>query len=320
MLLDNSWGEVGVPYTVTSDRGSQFVSQLWGTLCARLGVRCAFSQAHRPQANGRAEVCGRIILGALRKLHTDGRLNWVEALPRALRIHHDTVDETGVSPYVAVFGRERNLAGAPYQPPRECPTATEFCRRMELSDRAIAEALNEAHAKVQAEVNQHRRPRPPFVEGDWVWLMRPPGVTGPKMDHWWKGPYRVAARTGQSSYTLFLGPNQTQEAHLDQLKPCHWDMDLGSSYPLVWRKEKGREAPDATQHPRSITGHRFTDGSGWEFLKTWSDDTQATPTWEPASKFFQGCDELWMTYILENGLDLILESEVSQAPGNQNRV
>ena len=64
----------------------------------------------------------------------------------------------------------------------------------------------------------------------------------------------------------------------------------------------------------------FTDGGGWEFLTTWSDDTQATPTWEPASKFFQGCDELWMTYILENGLDLILESEVSHASGNQGGV
>ena len=94
-------------------------------------------------------------------------------------------------------------------------------------------------------------------------------------------------------------------------------MDLGSSYPLVWRKEIGREAPDATQHPRSITVHQFTDGGGWEFLTTWSDDTQATPTWEPASKFFQGCDELWMTYILENGWDLILESKATNDLDNQ---
>ncbi len=64
LLLDNSWGEVGVPYTV-SDQGSQFISQFWTTLCARLGVRCAMSQAHRPQANGRAEVCGRKIMNSL---------------------------------------------------------------------------------------------------------------------------------------------------------------------------------------------------------------------------------------------------------------
>ena len=92
LMLDGSWGELGVPITVTSDQGSQFVSQWWLTICSRLGVRSAFSQAHRPQANGRAEVCGRILQTALRKLHLENRVNWVEALPRALRTHHDTVN------------------------------------------------------------------------------------------------------------------------------------------------------------------------------------------------------------------------------------
>ena len=96
LMLDGSWGELGVPITVTSDQGSQFVSQWWLTICSRLGVRSAFSQAHRPQANGRAEVCGRILQTALRKLHLENHVNWVEALPRALRTHHDTFNEQGI--------------------------------------------------------------------------------------------------------------------------------------------------------------------------------------------------------------------------------
>ena len=83
LMLDGRWGELGVPITVTSDQGSKFVSQWWLTICSRLGVRSAFSQAHRPQANGRAEVCGRILQTALRKLHLENRVNWVEALPNA---------------------------------------------------------------------------------------------------------------------------------------------------------------------------------------------------------------------------------------------
>ncbi len=142
LLRDNSWGEVGVPYIVTSDQGSQFISQFWTTLCARLGVRCAMSQAHRPQANGRAEVCGRIILNALRKMHTDHGVNWVEAPPRALRIHHDMVNEDGCSPYMSVFGRERNLAGIPYLPPRVCPSAADFCEISEQNDRLLAQNRN----------------------------------------------------------------------------------------------------------------------------------------------------------------------------------
>jgi len=99
LLLDNSWGEIGIPGIITSDQGTQFVSQFFGTLCARLGIRMAYSQAHRPQANGRAEVAGRVVQDLLRRLFLDGEVNWVEALPRALRIHHDTLDHyLGMSP------------------------------------------------------------------------------------------------------------------------------------------------------------------------------------------------------------------------------
>ena len=81
-------------------------------MCQRLGIRQAFSQAHRPQANGRAEVAGRVIKDIMTKLAQTERLNWVEALPRVLRIRHDTYDPVmGMSPYQVMFGRERSLGG-----------------------------------------------------------------------------------------------------------------------------------------------------------------------------------------------------------------
>jgi len=154
LLMDSSWGEVGVPSVVTCDQGPQFTSQWFVTLCLRLGVRVAYSQAHRPQANGRAEVCGRILQLALRKMQCQDGINWVEALPRALRFLHDTVGDYGVSPYELVFGRERNLAVIPWQPVHECTESTDFVRRMEATDRKVAQALNEAHQRVQARVKQ----------------------------------------------------------------------------------------------------------------------------------------------------------------------
>ena len=130
LLMDSSWGEVGLPSVVTCDQGTQFTSQWFVTMCLRLGVRMAFSQAHRSQANGRAEICGRILQLNLRKMHCDEGINWVEALPRALRIQHDVVGEFGVSPYELVFGRQRNLAGIPWHPVRECMETEEFLRLM----------------------------------------------------------------------------------------------------------------------------------------------------------------------------------------------
>ena len=109
-------GYFGIPSVITSDQGPQFASAWWKTMCARLGIRMAYSQAHRPQANGRAERAGGQIISFLRKLHASEGINWVEALPRALRLHHDLVGEAGLSPYQILFGRERNLAGLPYKP------------------------------------------------------------------------------------------------------------------------------------------------------------------------------------------------------------
>ena len=61
LLLDSSWGELGVPSVITTDKGTEFTSQWWRTMCSRLGIRQLFSQAHHHQANGRAEVAGKVV-------------------------------------------------------------------------------------------------------------------------------------------------------------------------------------------------------------------------------------------------------------------
>ena len=67
--------------------------------CARvLGIRQAFSQAYRSQANGRAERAGRQIMEWLAKLQGEGEVGWVEALPVMLRQYHDAAGESGYCP------------------------------------------------------------------------------------------------------------------------------------------------------------------------------------------------------------------------------
>ena len=152
-----------MPGIITSDRGPQFVSQWWETMCTRLGVHGVFSQAHRHQANGRAEVAGRVLQDLLRKLMLDHELNWVETLPRALRIHHDTLDPImGMTPYQIMFGRDRALGGVPGDTEKECTEAQEFFDKMEEIDKLVAGKMQQAHDKVARQVNAHRHKRPPL--------------------------------------------------------------------------------------------------------------------------------------------------------------
>ena len=147
LMMDGGWETFGIPAVITSDQGAPFVGQFWKTWCARLGVRQAYSQAYRSQANGRAEVAGRCLINILRKLETDSHINWVEALPRVLRMYHDAPGETGLSPFEILFGRTRGLAGMPYSVPRTCEGAEVFMDRMKYVDALVAETLSSAHEK-----------------------------------------------------------------------------------------------------------------------------------------------------------------------------
>jgi transposase InsO family protein len=45
----------GVPAVITSDRGTQFTSQVWAIFCRKLGIQNTTTTAYHPQSNGLAE-------------------------------------------------------------------------------------------------------------------------------------------------------------------------------------------------------------------------------------------------------------------------
>ena len=114
-------------------------------MCSRLGIRQAFSQAHRPQANGRAEVAGKQLITHLRKLHADDGINWVQILPRVLLQLHDQPRESGISPYKLLFGIEKNLSGLPFTPERLCSDAQDFFNHIDEMDVKISQIMNAQH-------------------------------------------------------------------------------------------------------------------------------------------------------------------------------
>ena len=118
---------------------------------------------------------------------------------------HDTPREAGLSPYQILFGRERPLAGVPYQPPVECENAQAFFERQKVVDRVVARLLNEKHPKKEVWVNQNRVQPPPFLVGDLVWYQRPPD-SGDKLASRWIGPAKVVAREGENSYKIEVKP------------------------------------------------------------------------------------------------------------------
>ena len=275
LILDKSWDPFGIPTTVHSDMGPQFVGQWWRTMCARLGIHQTFSQPHRPRANGRAERGGQQLLSVLKKLHIEHSLNWVQALPRALRLHHDVVGEGGLSPYHIMFGRDRSVPGIPYTPERVCEQAVQLFTRMEDIDSRVAKALNAIHQREAAAHNLKHPSREEFSVKDLVWVLNPDTMnTQAKLQPRWRGPFQVNQRTGNRSYLVQDKRGATIAVHVDQLKPYH--PLLGEPGELAGLEGSGKDI-------ERILGNKENSQGDMEYLVQWKGETRDTEEWVPLS-------------------------------------
>jgi len=48
--------QVGIPETIVSDRGPQFISDFWSEFCTRIGTKLKLSTANHPQTDGQTEI------------------------------------------------------------------------------------------------------------------------------------------------------------------------------------------------------------------------------------------------------------------------
>jgi transposase InsO family protein len=70
----------GVPNTIISDRGSQFVACFWEQLHTSLGTQLIHSLAHHPQTDGQTERVNQILEDMLRACVMEYPDNWYKNL------------------------------------------------------------------------------------------------------------------------------------------------------------------------------------------------------------------------------------------------
>jgi hypothetical protein len=313
LLLEGGWDQFGIPSTVTSDQGPQFASAWFQTMSARLGLHETFSQAYHPQANGRAEVAGKQFKDLLRKLHAEDEINWVEAIPRALRLIHDRVGEAGLSPYQILMGRERPLAGLPYTSNRECPEAHEYFDHIQEIDKQVAKRLEATHAAAQQRHNSKIRVRPPFQIGDTVWVKKPPQLGGAKLQTYWVGPTTIISRAGDSSFEILTPDGYQQGVHASQLKHFYDDV-LEGGVPLHFYRPHYREGPPPDPRVLCILSHRIADNGTPSFLVRWVGALAEQDSWIELQEFIRLQDTQWVTYCQEQGIASIPVGAMAQVP------
>ncbi|KAG0161705.1 hypothetical protein PDIDSM_4973 [Penicillium digitatum] len=178
------WKLHGLPNTVVSDRGPQFVAQFWKHLTKRLRITNLLSTAYHPETDGQTERANAVLEQYLRAYVSYLQDDWSEWLPLAeFTANSHYPESTRVSPFYANYG---------------------FHPASELTEYVRAEILS-AQARYEEQTNRHRAPARRYRPGQLVWLnARNIRTLRPQKKLDWKnlGPFKVLEAISAHAYKL----------------------------------------------------------------------------------------------------------------------
>ena len=107
LYLDRIVSLHGIPKTIISDRGAQFIARFWEHFHAALGTQLLRSSAYHPQTNGQTERINQILDDMLRACVLTYNQKWDECLPLAKFAYNNSYQESiKMAPFEALYGRK----------------------------------------------------------------------------------------------------------------------------------------------------------------------------------------------------------------------
>ena len=95
----------GIPKTIISDRGAQFVAHFWEQLQDSLGTKLIHSSAYHPQTDGQTERVNQILEDMLRACVIQYDKNWDKCLALAEFSYNNSYQSSlKMAPFEALYG------------------------------------------------------------------------------------------------------------------------------------------------------------------------------------------------------------------------
>ena len=198
----------GLPDTLVSDRDPVFTSHFWRRLLELCGIRANRSTAFHPQTDGQTERLNSVLEQYLR-IYTDyQQSDWASLLPLAeFSYNNSKHSATTLSPFFANYGFHPRMTLLPPAPDSPTPAADSYVRQLREAQDILQRELQKSRKAMEVSANRRRRPAPPLVIGQKVWLLRRHISTArpsSKLDVRRLGPFPIIGQVGSSAYRLGL--------------------------------------------------------------------------------------------------------------------
>jgi hypothetical protein len=206
LYLQHVWKLHGLPQTMISDRGPQFVAQFTCELYHLLNIKLAASTPYHPQTDGQMEHVNPELKQYLRVFVSEWQDNGMELLPLAEFQYNNHVHaSTQHSPFLLDTRCHLYMGFEPNEAPSHMETVNEFWDRMASTLEEAKSALAKAKNNMAQYYNCHRTLALAYKIGDMVYLdSRDICTTQPsqKLAHCYLGPYKVEKCVGTHTYRL----------------------------------------------------------------------------------------------------------------------
>jgi hypothetical protein len=219
----------GIPKTIVSDHGPQFVSKFWEELHKSLGTKLLHSSAYHPQTSGHTERVNQILEDMLRACVLEFPQKRDECLPLAEFSYNNSYQESiKMALFEALYGRRCRTPLNWSEPGERYFFRPNLVKETKEKVQRIIHNLKKAQAHQKSYADKRRQPLY-FLVGDYVYLKVSPmkGVSRfrvkGKLAPRYIGPFLILERYGPVAYRLQLP--ETLSAvhnvfHVSQLKKC----------------------------------------------------------------------------------------------------
>lgn len=238
VLVNEVFTKVGIPCSLHSDMGSDFVSNLFTEVCRIFQIDKTRTSPFRPQSDGMVERFNRTMGAMLRQFVSNTQENWDEFLPLCAMAYNSSVhSSTGYTPNYLMFGREFKL---PLEYMLPCPDFIEedlddslehyvtrlkdsLCLTYEVVRSNTKKAVNSQKVYYEQRMRAEK-----FRKGQSVWYYCPRRSKGlsPKLCKPWTGPFFITKLIGKSLAQIKKSRlSKYKVVHLDTLAPTkkHYD-------------------------------------------------------------------------------------------------